>query len=310
MSDSSKMPMYTYNPIPLTKRLHARVYEAICPSQPFLCQAGRTVLITGGSDGIGFVIARNFGLAKADKVIITGRAREKLDAAVDRLVQEHEVSDDYCTTAKFEGRLCHLSDLNSIDRLFDELAADGVHVDVLVLNAALNVAGSLSYQGWEKTWEQFVVNARSLHQFHDRLHQQVTQPERTYYIVNVSSGAIHDFGSPKDLSSYSLTKAAGTLLLQKLADESNPQQSQIISFHPGAIFTAQTREKGMTENSMNWDDVSLPGAFAVWCASPEASFLHGRFVWAAWDVDELKTGALRERLETDGSFLRIGVHGL
>ena len=78
-----------------------------------------------------------------------------------------------------------------------------------------------------------------------------------HYIVNVSSGAIHDFGSPKDLSSYSLTKAAGTLLLQKLADESNPQQTQIISFHPGAILTAQTREKGTTEDSMNWDDGEL-----------------------------------------------------
>ncbi|KAM0231513.1 hypothetical protein ACHAP5_011044, partial [Fusarium lateritium] len=96
----------------------------------------------------------------------------------------------------------------------------------------------------------------------------------------------------------------------KLADESNPQQTQIISFHPGAIFTAQTRDKGMVEDSMNWDDISLPGAFAVWCASPEASFLHGRFVWAAWDVDELKNGSILERLENDVDFLRIGVHGL
>jgi hypothetical protein len=55
--------------------------------------------------------------------------------------------------------------------------------------------------------------------------------------------------------------------------------------------------------------MSLPGAFAVWCASPEALFLHGRFVWAAWDVDELK-GPIRERLEKDVDFLRIGVHGL
>jgi hypothetical protein len=46
-------------------------------------------------------------------------------------------------------------------------------------------------------------------------------------------------------------------LLQKLADESNPQQTQIINFHPGAIFTAQTRDKGMAEDSMNWDDGEL-----------------------------------------------------
>lgn len=56
--------------------------------------------------------------------------------------------------------------------------------------------------------------------------------------------------------------------------------------------------------------VSLPGAFAVWCASGEAAFLHGRFVWSAWDVDELKSGPIRDRLDKDGQFLRIGVYGL
>lgn len=56
--------------------------------------------------------------------------------------------------------------------------------------------------------------------------------------------------------------------------------------------------------------MSLPGAFAVWCASGEAAFLHGRFVWSAWDVDELKSGPIRDRLDKDGQFLRIGVHGL
>ncbi|MBE3049058.1 hypothetical protein IMZ48_42475 [Candidatus Bathyarchaeota archaeon] len=54
----------------------------------------------------------------------------------------------------------------------------------------------------------------------------------------------------------------------------------------------------------------MPAAFAVWAASKEARFAHGRFLWAAWDVDELATGELRERLETDDDFLRVGVSGL
>lgn len=32
----------------------------------------------------------------------------------------------------------------------------------------------------------------------------------------------------------------------------------------------------------------LPAHFAVWLCSPEAEFVKGRFLWAAWDVDELK----------------------
>jgi hypothetical protein len=54
----------------------------------------------------------------------------------------------------------------------------------------------------------------------------------------------------------------------------------------------------------------LPGSFAVWAASPEAAFLHGRFVWAAWDVEELKSGPLREKLENDETFLKITVKGV
>jgi hypothetical protein len=54
---------------------------------------------------------------------------------------------------------------------------------------------------------------------------------------------------------------------------------------------------------------NLPGQFAVWAATEEARFLHGRVVPVWWDVDELKTGEVRSRLESDDHFLRIGVVG-
>lgn len=37
--------------------------------------------------------------------------------------------------------------------------------------------------------------------------------------------------------------------------------------------------------------VSLPATFSVWLASPEAHFLNRKFLWANWDVDELKARA-------------------
>lgn len=56
--------------------------------------------------------------------------------------------------------------------------------------------------------------------------------------------------------------------------------------------------------------VSLPSSVAIWAASDEAAFLHGRFIWSAWDVEELQSGPLRERIEQDENYLRIGVHGV
>lgn len=32
----------------------------------------------------------------------------------------------------------------------------------------------------------------------------------------------------------------------------------------------------------------LPAHFAVWLCSPEADFAKGKFLWASWDILELK----------------------
>jgi hypothetical protein len=56
----------------------------------------------------------------------------------------------------------------------------------------------------------------------------------------------------------------------------------------------------------DFDLVSLPASFNVWLASPEARFLKGKFLWANWDVDELKAEA--KEIEA-GTQLSIGLVG-
>ncbi|EHK18888.1 uncharacterized protein TRIVIDRAFT_216651 [Trichoderma virens Gv29-8] len=137
-----------------------------------------------------------------------------------------------------------------------------------------------------------------------------------------------------------MTKNSGVLLLQQLARDTPASKMQIVSFHPGAILSPGAKHAGLNEQSLNWDDsayspcsltqvfssyglpcrvvntnhpchlVSLPSSVAIWAASDEAAFLHGRFIWSAWDVEELQSGPLRERIEKDEQFLRIGVHGV
>lgn len=62
---------------------------------------------------------------------------------------------------------------------------------------------------------------------------------------------------------------------------------------------------GMNEESMPWDDVQLPGQFAVWLASKEATLLKGRFVWANWDVQELLERI--RQFESDPELLKVGL---
>jgi hypothetical protein len=56
--------------------------------------------------------------------------------------------------------------------------------------------------------------------------------------------------------------------------------------------------------------VNLGAQTAVWAASEEAKFLHGRFFLGTWDVDQLTKGPFRQMIESDDDFLRLGVQGL
>ncbi|KAL2691898.1 hypothetical protein Neosp_002290 [[Neocosmospora] mangrovei] len=295
-----------YRAFEITKTSHRTSYPANSPSKPSLSQAGKTVLITGGSGGIGFAIARAFGEAGAKKVIIVGRDEAKVVSAAEQLKEQNQGS-----ATVFEGRACQLADSESIDKLWDNFEAEGIKIDVIVLNAAMTGQfGPIESLGWKKVWKEFEVNVRSYHQFSDRLHQNAKSQGGKRFIVNVSTSAIHDFPAASYAPSYSLTKNSATLLLQQIAREWKASDIQIVSFHPGALLTPGAMSLGLDETSLPWDDISLPASVAVWAASDEAAFLHGRFIWARWDVEELASGEIRERLESDERFLRIGVHGL
>lgn len=56
-----------------------------------------------------------------------------------------------------------------------------------------------------------------------------------------------------------------------------------------------------------FSEVELPGHFAVWLASDEATFLRNKFVWANWDVNELKD---RKEEIRASSLLRISLSGV
>ena len=55
-------------------------------------------------------------------------------------------------------------------------------------------------------------------------------------------------------------------------------------------------------------EAELAGQFVLWLASREADFLNGRYVWANWDVDEMKARA--EEIKEDKFLLKVHLGGL
>lgn len=56
------------------------------------------------------------------------------------------------------------------------------------------------------------------------------------------------------MPNYSASKSAGTILVQQIAEGVSPDDLQIVSFHPGSIFTWTAEKAGYTATSLNWDD--------------------------------------------------------
>jgi NAD(P)-dependent dehydrogenase (short-subunit alcohol dehydrogenase family) len=91
--------------------------------------AGKVVIVTGASSGIGFNVAKKLGAAGA-KVILVARTREKLEET-QKIIQK----------AGGEAHVypCDLNDMKAIDDCAQAVLNDFGHVDVLINNAGRSI---------------------------------------------------------------------------------------------------------------------------------------------------------------------------
>ncbi|KAF7562285.1 hypothetical protein G7046_g1873 [Stylonectria norvegica] len=291
----------------ITSTVHKESYLAISPTRPELSKIGRTVLITGGSAGIGKAIARNFVSASAANVIILARREDVLKSAALELEQHAR---NIKSPSKIITRSCDVTKHDELAKLWADFTTTRYVVDTLVLNAVKGTEPkSLFELGTEEVWAQFEANVKGPLLLAEQFYKQGTEGQK--YLVNISTQAINMFQVPIIAArpAYSLTKAAGTLAAQLIANSVTPDKLQVISFHPGLIYSEPWVKAGVARDALPFDSEDLPGSFAVWAASKEAEFLHGRFAWASWDVEELAT-QVAESIEDNPEYLRIGVLGL
>ncbi|KAG5748412.1 hypothetical protein H9Q69_005211 [Fusarium xylarioides] len=278
-------------------------YETISPTRPELSQAGHTVLVAGASTGIGFSIAESFAAASATRLIITGRRQDALDKAADKIKTNYSKVEVIPIINDF-------ADENATREFWSKLAEDGIFVDVLVLSAAkMWLPNTILGLGYDTFKDGLGVNLIAPYLWTSLFYKQrEIDPSRKLVLLNLSSIAIHLTQLSIPIPLYSITKSAGTMTTQHIAMTVPSSEMQVISFEPGLHYT-ESFERFTDENSFKWDDIKLPGDFSVWAASEGAGFLHGRFIWAKWDVDELKNGPLRKKIESDASHFRVGVSG-
>ncbi|KAF5551317.1 peroxisomal short-chain alcohol dehydrogenase [Fusarium mexicanum] len=157
-------PTATINGV--TIRNHNKPYEAISPQRPELSQAGRTVLVCGGSTGIGHAIARNYCIAGASDVIILGRRSDVAEKAASKLNEAYPGTN-------VTWRTCDLFNRDQAKQLWDNLEKERILVDVIIVNAVGQPElKSILEQGADRLWQDFENNVHAPLYLVERFYKQ------------------------------------------------------------------------------------------------------------------------------------------
>ncbi|RWX03498.1 SDR family oxidoreductase [Flavobacterium cerinum] len=154
---------------------------------------GNTILITGGSAGMGLEMARLF-VANGNKVIITGRDENRLKAAAAQLGNVIAITFDVTKE----------SDVNV---LVKRVADDFPELNVLINNAGRAFAYNLSGEAgaYEKATDEMMTNYLSVIRLTEKL-LPLLEKQAEAAVVNVSSITV--YAPNAYISTYSATKAA------------------------------------------------------------------------------------------------------
>ena len=212
---------------------------------------GKVALVTGGSRGIGEMIAAGF-LAAGAKVYISSRKADVCDATAERL-------------AKTYGGTCislpaDLSQMSGIESLAARLAAKEDKLDILVNNAGAAWGApieSFPEVGWDKVMETNVKGVFFLTQKLLPLLRKAAAEGAPARVINI--GSIDGLKSAAfDTFSYGASKAAVHHLTRFLASHLTKERILCNAIAPGPyptwMLSTGVGFGGETENA-DWDQV-------------------------------------------------------
>ena len=210
---------------------------------------GKIALVTGGSRGIGEMIAAGF-LANGAKVYISSRKAEVCDETANRLQEQYGGE---CISLPAD-----LSNLNGIESLVNSLP-DGEKLDILVNNAGASWGEPIdeySEKGWDKVMDTNVKGVFFLTQKLLPLLRASATAEDPSRVINI--GSIDGIKTGLfDAFSYGPSKAALHHLTRVLAASLVKENIIVNAIAPGPFPTwmLSTGVGGGGDLDINWDEV-------------------------------------------------------
>jgi len=238
---------------------------------------GKTALVTGGSRGIGLMIARGY-VEHGARVYISSRKKDVCNAAADELSAFGE-----CVSLPAD-----LSRMDEIERVVEELRAREDRLDILVNNAGATwgaVVDEFPEQGWDKVMDLNVKSIFFLIQRCLPLLEAAATDDDPARVINIGSidgmriSAFENF-------SYSTSKAAVHHLTRMTASRLAARNVTVNAIAPGPFHTDMMAPMIDKMGDEILGEVPLgrfgktedAAGLAVFLASPAAAFITGTVI--------------------------------
>jgi NAD(P)-dependent dehydrogenase (short-subunit alcohol dehydrogenase family) len=181
---------------------------------------GKVTVITGGSTGMGLATAKRFVEEGMDRVFITGRRKDALDAAVAEIGKN---------VTAVQGDVANLADL---DRLYETVRKQSGRIDVLFANAG--IAQLAPFGSIDEKFYDLHFNANTKGLFFTVQKALPLMNDGGSIILNGSIATVKGFPA---LSVYSATKAAVRSFARTWAADLRERRIRVNTISPGHIDT-------------------------------------------------------------------------
>ncbi|KAM0809488.1 hypothetical protein AB5N19_09832 [Seiridium cardinale] len=306
-----------------TSTTHRTTYDPIAPTLPHLSASEKIVIIAGGSAGIGKATALAFLEAGSRRLALTGRREEMLLTARSELASKYP-------DAKIITFAADVTDEAGVNHAFATVKEELGPANVIVNSAGVAPVKPLVDSDINAWWATFETNVKGAAIVAQAVAKHAS-PSATVLQLS-TAGALFPAGPGFPISSYAASKLAVTKVMEYFGAE-NPGL-KVITVHPGVVVDTPGGQKMVEDSGVPFqgDDsksffrvsyakccleadvlalinslVDLPAHFLVWAASEESNFLKNKFVFATWDVEELKA---RQDEIANSLELIIGLNGV
>ena len=183
---------------------------------------GKTALVTGSTQGIGFAIAKTLSEYGAKVFVHGASSMEKCQKASEKIENSVPI-------------MANLSESGCAEKLYS-LTGD---IDILVLNASVQIRGGLDSVTDENFAKQFDTNVRSSMQITAKYVPHMKE-QRFGRIVMI--GSVNQYKQNPQLMVYAATKSAQMNFVQTMARELAGFGITVNNIAPGVILTPRNEE--------------------------------------------------------------------